>query len=72
MVESKFTCECGHMKAYHYLNEPHDIPRCSMCQHVQYNSIETRVYAYYPWHLFKPDNLEYLEEQYESRSNADN
>ena len=38
-----------------------DVPRCTMCQHEQYSSIESGISAYYPWHLFKPDNLKHLE-----------
>ena len=44
-----FPCVCGHLKSNHFLKY---VPRCTLCTH-------DIVKDY--WHMYKLDNLKYLE-----------
>jgi len=54
-MDKDFTCACGHTNGFH-LAEPLGTPICIECAYSRLNSA-----VYYPWHLFKPDNLRHLE-----------
>lgn len=62
-----YTCECGHIKAYHNNGDTTYGPlaACRLCQDRQYASVMSRngsnISVYYPWHEFRPDNLRHLE-----------
>lgn len=55
-------CSCGHLESEHY-NIGNAPKFCEKCFYVFPDSTQWQ-------HIFRPDNLRYLEDKYENKSNS--